>query len=200
MYSPFLLLFNIVMPEIVSKFLPKSCQVLSHQFNRNQTFLWFMVYCFCGTVRWQFQRWVGVGLTNYKNGQMSFSQEKELDNFKQEGQQKIYPTVPSEATEVISLDIGDEVDTNAFFGRVVDLPVVQAGQLDAIVSCAGRCHPFRDLIFVWKDADIPIRNCHVQRIVRMLEQHTLPVHRCVDTLKVCCPETLMVDKGGTPLL
>lgn len=88
MYSPFLLLFNIVMPEIVSKFLPKSCQVLSHQFTRNQTVLRFMVYCFCGTVRWQFQRWVGVGLTNYKNGQMSFSQEKELDNFKQEGQQK----------------------------------------------------------------------------------------------------------------
>eukprot|EP00667_Euglena_gracilis_P002205 EG_transcript_2207 len=44
-------------------------------------------------------------------------------------------TIPHDIlTEVISLDIGDEVDTNAFFGRVVDLPVVQAGQLDAIVS------------------------------------------------------------------
>eukprot|EP00668_Euglena_longa_P000617 GGOE01000753.1.p1 GENE.GGOE01000753.1~~GGOE01000753.1.p1 ORF type:complete len:869 (+),score=296.90 GGOE01000753.1:70-2676(+) len=44
-------------------------------------------------------------------------------------------TIPHDVlTEVISLDIGNEVDTDAFFGKVIDLPVVQSGKLDAVVS------------------------------------------------------------------
>lgn len=43
--------------------------------------------------------------------------------------------IPHEVlTDVVSLDIGAESDTQAFFGRVVDLPVLKGGRVDAIIS------------------------------------------------------------------